>query len=110
MLKKSSRLTKRQFDEIMKKGRVAHSSLFLMRFTDNNKDKRISAVAPLKVAKKAVERIRIRRKIYNALESVLKSVSAGTHAALFAKKDISLEDNESLASDIRQLFVKARVL
>ena len=104
MLKKSRRLSTKQFDEVMKKGRVVHSSLFLMRFMNDQKDTRISAVAPVKIFKKAVLRNATRRKMYIIIESVWPHVKNGIHGAVFPKKDISGIETPDLTRDIQKLF------
>ena len=110
MIKKSQRLSLKQFEDVMQKGRVFHSSLFLLRVTTGNQDTRISAVAPLKIAKKAVVRNRIRRKIYTAVRPLAAKISDGAYGAIFAKKNVGPIDMEAITVDLLELFTKARLL
>ncbi len=109
MLPKFQRLTTRQFEEVMKKGRVAHSSLFLFRVTPNQKDTKISAVAPVKIAKKAFLRNQIRRNIYNALEPLIEKVLPGIWTAIFAKSDISEMSIDQIRQDIDTFLSKNKM-
>jgi ribonuclease P protein component len=103
MLKRSNRLSTKQFLEVMEKGRVTHSPLFVMRTLgtqvvsikedgvrskrpagragggskgENTRlDIRIAAVAPKKVAPTAVLRNSIKRHIYEAVQPLIASVT-----------------------------------
>ena len=107
MLKKSARLTTKQFNEVLQKGRVHHSSLFLVRAMSGQSDKRVSAVAPVKIAKKAYARNSIRRKIYAVLRSAWPSIPAGLYAIVFAKKDVSALDGKAWGHELALLLHKA---
>ncbi|MFA6458872.1 MAG: ribonuclease P protein component [Candidatus Paceibacterota bacterium] len=109
MLAKSQRLTTKQFDIVMEKGRVAHSTLFLLRFVSGQVDTRISAVAPKKIAKTAVVRNRNRRRIYAAIRPLMAVIIPGIWGALFIKKDISEIELADIAKDVQELFIKAKI-
>ena len=97
----------------MLKGRVFHSPLLMARVLGGQTDTRISAAAPIKIYKKAVERNKVRRKIYNALRIQLAGVGSikdGTHVVVFAKAGISEAAQEEIAAELKTLFVKAGVL
>ena len=94
----------------MEKGRVFHSSLFLIRVVSGMPDTRIAAVAPQKVSKTAVVRNRIRRKTYEAVRNIKPSIIQGVHVAVFAKPSILNTKQVVIASDIKDLFVKAGLL
>ena len=96
----------------MKKGRVLHSSLFLLRIAmadDPAVLSRISAAVSQKIAPKASARVKIRRFIYNAVSSLLPEMKTGSLVIIFAKslKEIVLP---LATEDLRQTFVKAGLM
>jgi ribonuclease P protein component len=121
MLKKSQRLSTKQFNEVMSRGRILHSPLFLARVLIGQNGAKISAAAPVKLFKKAVERNKIRRKIYDVLGSFARSLPAfrskppqsaetGAHIIIFAKGGVLEAGPEEMAADLKALFVKAGLL
>lgn len=96
---------------------TAHSPLFYLRYVKiepiKGKDiekSRISAVVPIKIAKKAVQRNKIRRQIYEATRAIYGSIIEGANVIIFAKeamKEVSFMDMEK---GIKDIFVKARLL
>jgi len=96
----------------MEKGRVVHSPLFLLRYSIENGSggSKFAAVAPQKVAKKATERNKIRRKIYEAVKFNYSKVKNDVKGAIFAKKKLDGVDFDDLAEEIKQLFVKAAIM
>jgi ribonuclease P protein component len=94
----------------MEKGRVAHSSLFLVRYLGGQKDIRISAVAPRKTVKKAVDRNKIRRVTYRAIRSIKEGVATGTHAIVFTKPAVLKLKSDEIGADLKNIFVKAGIL
>jgi ribonuclease P protein component len=109
MLKKSHRLSTKQFLEVMGKGKVHHSSLFLIRVFGTEDDVRIAAVAPKKVAPTAALRNVIRRRIYEATQPLIRSIILGTHVIIFAKAEATRADFKDMASDLKSLFSKAKI-
>jgi ribonuclease P protein component len=132
MLKRSNRLSTKQFMEVMEKGRVTHSPLFVMRTLgtqvvsikekgvrrrekgENTRlDIRIAAVAPKKVAPTAVLRNGIKRHIYEAVQPLIASITAnagqGTHIIIFAKAEAVKDDFKGIVADIKNLFAKAKI-
>jgi ribonuclease P protein component len=67
MLPKRRRLSAREVKEVMTAGRSRRASLLSAKYSPNNGVLRASAVVSKKVAKKAVERNRLRRALYRAL-------------------------------------------
>lgn len=110
MLAKQARLTTKQFENVIKKGVVSHSSLFLLRILTGQKDTRISVAAPKKVANTAVIRNKNRRRLYPAIKPLFPHLSTGVWAILFVKKDISDIDFEVLIQNVREAFIKAKLL
>lgn len=110
MLPRSSRVTTKRFDAIMKEGRVMHSPLFILRVIKNTEKTRVAAVVPKKIAKTAVLRNKLRRFMYDSARPVIKEVGtegpSGTHnfeAIIFAKQALA-ELKKSDLSEIRERF------
>ncbi|MEK7681008.1 MAG: ribonuclease P protein component [Patescibacteria group bacterium] len=110
MLKKSNRLTTKQVLGVMKNGKVVNSPLFVLRYITNQPDTRISAVAPVKIAKKAVIRNRARRRMYGVLREFFPSIISGIHAIIFSGSDLVSYDFESVRDGIRDLLVKGNLI
>lgn len=69
MLNKKERLTTKEFDRFFKSGRRIHSPLFTLVYNDAA-DFHGAVVVGKKVSKKAVQRNKFRRRVYNALYSL----------------------------------------
>jgi ribonuclease P protein component len=110
MLPRSLRISAEQLDQIMDKGRVFHSSLFVLRVLSHQKDTRISAVSPKKITKTATSRNALRRKIYSAVRKVGTLFIVPAHLALFSKQGAERVSQAEMVADIRALFVKAGLL
>lgn len=110
MEKKSRRLTAGQFKEVMEKGKISHSPLFLLRAMSGNRDERVAAVAPQKIFKSAVIRNKVRRRVYEAARETLSLIRPGVHMIVFAKSSVLTASSREMIADIRGLFVKAGIL
>jgi ribonuclease P protein component len=111
MLKKSSRLTTKQFNEVMQNGKVFHTPFFTARFHSiDTRPVGMAAVAPVKIAKTAVLRNRVRRRIYSAVKPFIENIS-GCRIILIAKPPLLKDESmDVIRGDLRGLFVKAGVL
>lgn len=110
MLSRTNRLYTKHVDAVMEKGRVVHSSLFLLRSLAGQIDTRIGVVAPRKTVKKAVDRNKIRRIVYHAVRPLTQKGITGNHIVIIAKPavlDMSVQD---VHTELQSLFVKARLL
>lgn len=111
MLRRSQRLSTKQFDEVIRSGKAVHSAFFLVRtLPAPDKAVRIAAVTPVKVAKKAVIRNHTRRRIYEAVRPICEAVKEPVLAIIIAKSSALTASLDSLAADLRALFVKAGLL
>ncbi len=70
MLPKPRRLTAEEVQNVLTAGRSARSTLLSAKYVANTGPLRVSAVVSKKVAKRAVERNRLRRALYRALADV----------------------------------------
>jgi len=71
---------------------------------------KVSAVAPVRVGKTAVLRNRIRRRIYEAAEPLVKKLSKGHRVVIFAKTPAIEAEVGDMTSDLQDIFVKTRLL
>jgi len=94
--------------EVMEKGRIYTSPLFVMRALPG-KHGGISAVAPKKVAATAVMRNKIRRQIYAAAAPLKMNLAQGASIIIFAKKETVGANLTDMTSDLKNLFVKAKI-
>ncbi|MES2314610.1 MAG: ribonuclease P protein component [Patescibacteria group bacterium] len=118
MLKSIHRLSTKQFMEVMEKGKIATSPLFVVRILERKlgvgslkqgEGSQISAVAPKKVASTAVLRNRVRRQIYEAVRPLRATLLPATAIIIFAKNEALKTNLRSMTSDLKQLFVKAKI-
>ena len=110
MLPRSQRLSVEQFNLVMENGRAYHSSLFLLRLTKVDGKSRVSTAVPNKVAKKATERNRLRRSMYNGVQPLMKKVKDGYFVVVFAKNTAVSASQEDINNGINEIFVKAGLL
>lgn len=105
MLKKANRATRREVEEIFKKGKYIDSAVFTFKFIKNNTNqKKISILAPQSVAKTAVKRNFLRRRGYQALEKYLNSFPTGILGVLIFKK--SEENIAILENEAKNILIK----
>ena len=104
MLPKNKRVTKELFQKIMKIGGTLASPLFVFRYMESDKPQ-YAFVAPKTVAKRAVDRNKLRRTGYNALNTyTLKNISG----IFFYKKAGKLASKGEIKGDIGVLLKKLR--
>lgn len=103
MLKRSTRLSKHLFSEIMQVGRSLHAENVWLKYRKTGDSLgRFSVSTPKKVSKKAVVRNRARRRVY----SVIKPVK-GLEGIFFAKNDLELVSFTKLTEEVASLLAKA---
>ena len=96
MLPKRKRVTKDLFQNIMKKGKVVSSPLFLFRYINQNSPQYVFVV-PKTVSKRAVDRNKLRRQGYNILNSQALKPVAGI---FFYKKEAKNANQTQIKEDI----------
>jgi ribonuclease P protein component len=98
MLPKKNRADKKEVDLIFKQGKFITSSVFTFKFLIiQDKEKRISMIAPKSVAKLAVKRNLLRRRGYDTFKKYLDQFPAGILGAFVFRKyqdDVSILENE----------------
>lgn len=106
MLPKKKRVTKDIFQDIMDKGNVVHGSFFILRYLKQDIPQ-YAVVAPKKIAKTAVKRNSLRRKVYNTLRLYDLKSNAGI---FFYKKEALLASPTDIKNDIDSILKKARII
>lgn len=112
MLAKSQRLTKKEVDVVLAQGKITHSPLFLVRSANipGQTAAKMSAVAPQKIFKTASARNNMRRKIYNASRAIISNLVSTASVAVFAKAPAANSDADTLATGLKEVFVKAGLI
>lgn len=106
MLSKKNRVSKELFLSIMKAGGTLSGSVFVFRY-QNSDTVNFSAVAPKSVAKSAVTRNRLRRKVYTAIKSFNPEKGTGI---FFYKKGTSNVEYKDIKEDIGYLLKKSKFI
>ena len=110
MLPRSNRLSTEQFNQVMKLGRAHHSSLFLVRTSSIKGHSRVSVTVPTKIAKLAVQRNKFRKKMYEAVRLFFAQIIQDQHIVVIAKAPLLLATQKGIETDMRDVFVKAKLL
>jgi len=116
MFPKKNRITKREFDELMKNGRVFHSPLFSLRFGNKKNDDipKFAFVISKKVAKNASDRNILKRRGFHALRELIFPLSvekrSGHMVAFFFKKEAIGLKFKDIKKDMEILLKKNGVL
>jgi len=102
MLPKKKRVTKKDFDVLIKNGKVFSSPLFLFYFIKTDEPK-FGVVAPKKAFKKAFKRNKYRRIVFN----ILKDLNLKGGSALFIYKNKSfLPEKDQIKNEVVFLLSK----
>lgn len=107
MLPKKRRLTKNRVDMIFKDGKTVHGHLLYLKYqTGGTPPSRVSVVVPKKNIKAAVDRNRMRRRIYGAVEKVIDVLPPNSHVVVVATNDVRSVGFDDLISEVKTLFKK----
>jgi ribonuclease P protein component len=116
MFPKKNRISKREFDELMKNSRVFHSTSLSFRLVKNTKETppKFAFVISKKVAKNATERNKLKRKGFHILREIIFPNEIlkmkGIMGAFFFKKEGKEVCFNNLKSEIDWLLRKSGVL
>lgn len=108
MLKKDNRLSgNKQIKEVFEKGKMRQSPLFgVLYIKDKNPavagQVKFGIVVSKKISKKAVERNRIRRKIYEEVGEILPKVKEGLRVVFLVKKTILEASDEEIKKEVKK--------
>lgn len=110
MLPKKRRVNKELFELIMKKGLIISGQFFVFRYLPpgvKHLGLHLACVAPKSVAKKAVNRNKLRRRAYSILRSF--PVLKGSGIFFYKKTGVLVSSNE-IKKDIEFLLKKAHFI
>ncbi len=122
MIPKNQRISRENFEIIMKKGGLTNSGLFSLRFLKNlpaqdrtdlegpENTTHFSVVVSKKVAKTAVLRNKIRRRGYSVLGKMRKSLNNPYFIILFAKKGAEKATFAETEAQILEILKKAKLV
>ena len=99
MLKKQNRLTKKLFSQT-KKNKLYEEEFFSFRFTYLKAlaTTKASCVVSKKIEKKAVNRNKIKRRVYSVLYDILKKHQSGFIVVVYPKKNFLNQNKQSFES------------
>jgi len=117
MLKKRNRLSRSEFEHLLKRGRRLHSDHVSVVYSfvssrptpyppQPTPSFKAGVVVSKKVARKAVERNRLRRLVYHTLEAQQESL-VGMYVAVLLKKGAAGLEPDVLSKEIQVLLEKA---
>src|SRR5690606_11148871 len=110
MLSKTKRLSRKMFTQVMEKGQVFHCPFFLLRVGLGDGPTRFGVSVPKKVAKTAVSRNKLRRRVYSAIGRMYNSVDSDRLVVVVVKVDTKNLDYGTLASELEKIFVKSGII
>jgi ribonuclease P protein component len=110
MLPSSKRLTTPLVKEVMDVGKIFHSTLFVFKGTKKSGNSRFSVVVSKKVAKNAVDRNKIRRRLYSAIHSVYTRIQPGFHGIFMVKPVIVKVSMKEIKLSLEEFFVKIGIV
>jgi len=105
MLPKKHRINKKTFEEIFKKGKIFSSDYLYLKITPlSEKYSVFSFVVPSKVAKKAVERNKLKRRARHIIKKMLPKIEKGLGVIIFFKKGAEKMTFSELEKEINDIF------
>jgi len=107
MFPKKKRVTKKIFNEIIKKGVSFSSNFFIFKFISHKDEPRYAFVVPKKISKKATIRNKIKRRGYNIIKPLPIKNSSGI---FFYKKRGLKASYEELKNEIIFILKKAKII
>jgi ribonuclease P protein component len=110
MLSSQNRLSTSLFKEVIQKGIIFHGDFFLARCLNMPGISRFSVSVPKKVAKTAVLRNKIRRRIYSILRSLGSKIYSNKSVVLIMKVGSDKIAFPILKLDIEKAFVKNEII
>ncbi len=111
MIPKNQRISRENFENIMKKGGLTNSGLFSLRFLKNPENTtHFSVVVSKKVAKTAVLRNKIRRRGYSIFGKIQKELKNPYFIILFAKKGAEKANFNETEAQIEEILKKSKIL
>lgn len=111
MLAKKHRINKKLFEEIFKKGKIFSSDyLYIKTLPIPEKHSTFAFVVSSKVAKKAVERNKLKRRARHIVWKMMPEIKKGLSIIIFFKKGVEKMNFSELEKEIKTIFKKAKIL
>ena len=108
MFRKKERITTERFKEILEMNRSAHSDLIYAKYGENNLNfSRFSVVVPKKVAKLAVARHLVKRRINTYLKKYSEQFPNRDYL-IFAKDSLVLKSSKEVDLAVQDLIKKLK--
>lgn len=110
MLPRSQKLSTKQLNLVMEKGKVVHSPFFWSRFIKQDGELKIAVICPQKIAKTAVKKNLIRRKVYSAIDLFINNLELGYHVIVCVKEPILKASPIEICNQAKAIFVKSGIM
>lgn len=107
MLKKAHRLSRDEFTHLLSHGTRISGTGFSLLYTTRNKETKYAVVVGKKTASRAVERNRLRRKVYT-LCTIERFTSKKPHIAIFVTKHANEMTYAEIQKTLDALFERVR--
>ncbi|HEY4494807.1 MAG TPA: ribonuclease P protein component [Candidatus Paceibacterota bacterium] len=106
MLRSSKRLTTSLVKEVVNKGKIFHSPVFVLKALKNKDLSRFSISVSKKVAKNAVDRNKIRRRMSSILRTLYSSIYVHVDGVFLMKLQSKEMSFKELKNEVQSSFVK----
>jgi ribonuclease P protein component len=110
MLPRLLRINTSLFKEIVEKGGFSNGKFFLFRYIKDTGIPRLAVSVPKKVLKKAVDRNKIRRKVFSSIRKLISRVQDGYKIIIFTKSGVDKLSQDAILNEIESSFVKSGFL
>ena len=105
MLKRENRLRGRKNLALMRKeGELFQNPLFGVVILEGKEENRFGIVISKKISKLAVERNKIRRRIYEAVAKELKEMRKGIWVLFLVKREIMERESEEIVREVKKVL------
>lgn len=110
MLPRSERISTELFKEVIQKGAIHHSDFLILRSQKTLILSRFGISVPKKVAKTAVLRNKIKRRLYPIIKSLKPRISIDTNTIVIAKSGLEKLNLKQTQDEVIKIFVKSGIL
>lgn len=107
---KKYKLKEKEFKEVLKKGKTLRFDSLVLKIRKNNLGKlRFGILISKKIAKKAVERNKIKRRLREAIIEKIKNLKKSSDLVFICLPGIEKKDLLNIKKVVNQLFQKVRI-
>lgn len=110
MLSSNKRLSTTLFKEVILGGSAFHGTFSVIRVKNSQDLSRFGISVPKKVAKTAVLRNKVRRRVYSVIKKLEKRLVSGKNVVIVMKSGSEKADFKQLAEETEKVFVKSGLL